>query len=130
MILNRREFFKRKNRPKIYNVYAQAVDRAYDLSERYQSKVIILRNRKREFSTGSHIWTLLDKTEKEFTSSFEHEAYLRCNSLKRNAFTVNIAEYDNIILDTQKLANAIGYISAVIDFVDYLDQKKLKVRAK
>lgn len=130
MLLKRREFFKHKNRPKIYSVYAQAVDRAYDLSERYLSKVTILRNRKREFITGSHIWALLDKTEKEFTSSFEHYAYLRCSGLKENAFTVNIAEYDHIILDAQKLANAIGNISAVLDLIDYLERNKLKVRAK
>lgn len=130
MVLTKREFFKRKNRQKVYSVYATAVDHAYDLSDRYQSKVNILRTRKRAFQTGSHIWTLIDKAEQDLTSSFEQCAYLRCANLKRNNFIVSPIEYDALVLDIQKLSLAIGSISGLLDVVDYLERNELKVRAK
>ena len=130
MILTKREFFKRKNHQKVYSVYTTAVDRAYDLSDRYQSKVNILRNRKRDFQTGSHIWTLIDKAEQDLTSSFEQCAYLRCANLKRNNFVVSPVEYDALVLDIQKLSLAIGSISGLLDVIDYLERNELKVRAK
>lgn len=130
MTLTKRKFFKRKNRTKIYNVYTTAIDRACELAERYQNKVTILRSRKNDFQTGSHIWSLLDRAEKEFTSTFEHYAYLRCANLKCSAFTVNLTEYDELVQDIQKLTNAIGNISALLEVIDYLERNELKVRAK
>lgn len=130
MVLTKREFFKRKNRKKVYDVYVDAVDRAYELSERYANKLSILRKRKDEYRTNSHIWAILNKTENDNASSFEYCAFLRCNNLKRNAFIVSIEEYDNIILDTQKLARAVGSIDGVLDFIDYLEHHNLVVRVR
>ncbi len=130
MNMTKREFFRRKNRASLYNIYENAISRAYDLSERYLTKVNILRNRKNDFQTGSHIWILLNNLEKDITSSFEYYACLRCNSLKQTAFKVNMKEYDEVILDTQKLANAIGKMETMLDIVDYMERNTLKMRAK
>ena len=124
------EFFKRKNRKQVYHVYEQTINYAYDLSERYANKLAILRNRKNDFMRSLHIWTMLDKVEKDVTSNFEFCAFSRCNNLKRTAFIVSLSEYSNIMLDIQKLAKAVGQIESALDFIDYLERNELKVRAK
>jgi hypothetical protein len=130
MIITKREFFKRKNRKCVYSIYESAVDRAYDLSERYATKLSILRKRKDEYRANSHIWKLLSNVENNNASSFEYCAFLRCNNLKRDAFVVTIDEYDKIILDIQKLACAIGNIECALDFVTTLEHDNLAVRIK
>lgn len=130
MIITKKEFFSRKNRKQIYQVYEKAVDYAYDLSERYANKLSVLRKRKDEYRTNSHIWKILSDVESSNSSSFEYCAFLRCNNLKRTAFVVSPAEYDNIVLDAQKLSRAIGKMESTIDFIDYLEHNNLVVRVK
>lgn len=130
MNLTERQFFARKNKDQIYNIYENTVGQAYELAERYAKKVELLRNRIRDFQTGSHIWYWLTEIEKNQTSSFEQCAYLRCVNLKRTSFIVSLNEYEATILDIQKLANSVGIISSALEFVDYLERNELKVRAK
>ena len=130
MNLTEKQFFTRKNKDQIYTIYENTVGQAYELAERYSKKVELLRNRIRDFQTGSNIWYWLTEIEKNQTSSFEQCAYLRCVNLKRTAFTVSLNEYEAITLDVQKLATSVGIISSALEFVDYLEQNELKVRAK
>lgn len=130
MNLTQKQFFARKNKNQIYTIYDDTVGQAYELAERYSKKVALLRNRIRDFQTGSHIWYWLTEIEKSQTSSFEQCAYLRCVNLKRTSFIVGLDEYKAITLDIQKLANSVGIISSALEFVDYLEQNELKVRAK
>lgn len=130
MNLTKKQFFARKNKNQIYTIYEDTIDQVYELAERYSKKVALLRNRIRDFQTGSHIWYWLTEIEKNQTSSFEQCAYLRCVSLKRTSFIVGLDEYEAITLDIQKLANSVGIISSALEFVDYLERNELKVRAK
>lgn len=130
MNLTEKQFFTRKNKDQIYTIYENTVGQAYELAERYSKKVELLRNRIRDFQTGSHIWYWLTEIEKNQTSSFEQCAYLRCVNLKRTSFIVSLNEYEATILDIQKLANSVGIISSALKFVDYLERNELKVRAK
>lgn len=130
MNLTKKQFFTRKNKNQIYTIYENTVGHAYELAERYSKKVELLRNRIRDFQTGSHIWYWLTEIEKDQTSSFEQCAYLRCVNLKRTSFTVSLNEYEAITSDIQKIANSVGIISSALDFVDYLERNELKVRAK
>ena len=130
MNLTKKQFSARKNKDQIYSIYEATIDQAYELAECYSKKVALLRNRIRDFQTGSHIWYWLTEIEKDQTSSFEQCAYLRCVNLKRTAFTVSLNEYEAITLDVQKLATSVGIISAALEFVNYLEQNELKVRAK
>lgn len=130
MNLTKKQFFTRKNKNQIYTIYEDAVSQAYELAEYYSKKVELLRNRIRDFQTGSHIWCWLTEIEKNQTSSFEKCAYLRCVNLKRTSFTVSLNEYEAIMLDIQKLATSVGIISSTLEFVDYLERNELKVRAK
>jgi hypothetical protein len=130
MNITKKEFFKHKNRKQVYAVYENTVNCAYDLSERYANKLSILRKRKDEYRANSHIWKILSDVESSNASFFESCAFLRCNNLKRSAFVVSLEEYDNIVLDTQKLAKAIGNIESTLDFVNYLEHNNLVVRVK
>lgn len=125
MLISRRKFFKRKNREKIYNIYY-----AYDLSETYERVLNNLRKTKDEYRCNYHIWKILSDVEYDTTTAFQSCSFLRCNNLKRAAFLVSLQEYDSIILDTQKLARAIGNIEKTLSFVDYLENNNLVVRAK
>lgn len=129
MNITRKEFFKRKNRKRIYMAYENTVNRAYDLSESYAAKLTTLRKRKDDYRANSHIWKILNKVEQDNSSSFESCAFLRCNNLKRTAFVVSLEEYDNISLDIQKLARAIGNMDGVLSFISHLEQNELGVRS-
>ena len=130
MNLTKREFFKRKNRNKVYSTYEDTINRAYDLSERYYNMVSILHSRIKGYRKDSYIWQLLNKVEHDHASLYDFCAFQRCNNIKRSAFIVNVNEYNEIILDTQKLARAIGAIDSTLEFVDYLERNELKVRVK
>jgi len=130
MLITKKEFFSRKNRKHVYSVYENAIDEAYELSERYSNKLNILRKRKDEYRTNSHIWKLLSKVESNNASSFESCAFLRCNNLKRTAFVVSPDEYNSVILDIQKLAKAVGNIDGILDFIDHLEHNNLVMRVK
>ena len=130
MLLSERKFFKRKNRKRLYSLYITDMERAEAIADKYKAKVDALRNRKSDFATGSYIWTFLDKVEKDFTSSFEHWAYVRCAGIMRESVVITPDDYDEVLLDIQKLSCAIGNITSALDFVDYLEYNKLKVRAK
>lgn len=128
MNLTKKEFFKRKNRKDIYKIYEDVIDRAYDVSEEFANKIRQLKGMKDEHRNNTYIWDILDMVEKDCTRSFEYEAFLRCNTLKKNAYIVSTAVYDTINLDIIKLSNAIGRIKETNNFIEYLKRNELGVR--
>jgi hypothetical protein len=130
MNLTKRQLFKRKNRSQLYTIYEDTITAAYEIAERYESELTTLRNRKADFRSNTHIWNILNGTELDNTRTFESCAYIKCCSLKRNAVTVTVSEYQSINDDIYMLSKAIGNIRAVLDFVNYIERKELTVRAK
>ena len=129
--MTKKEFFNRKNRNKIYNIYETIIWQAHSWSNEYDKHIKTLRALKDKYRTTEHIWELLDRVENDCGSNYELEAFCRCQQLTDDsAFKVDTVQYEIIQTDIMKFTTAIGKIKQVIDFIDYVEDKELTVRAK
>ena len=129
MNMTKREFFKRKNRGAVYGIYEDVVNRAFDVSEEYHNNIKMLRNYKSQFRMNTHMYEILERLEKDVTSSFEYCAYLRCQGLKADNYKVTPVIYDVIDMDIYKLAGATGKMRGVFYLIQYMESNELGIRS-
>lgn len=130
MNMTKSEFFKRKNRDKIYQIYKDVIYSAYEFSDKYYDCLNQIKAFKDKYRMNNYIWEMLDRVELDCSSNYEMDAYCRCQQLKEKAFYVNTVQYDVAQIDIVKFTKAIGKMEQLIDLITYLEDNELGVRSK
>ena len=134
MKMTQKEFFSKKNRGKIYNIYENVISQAHYWSDEYNKLIKTIRALKDKYRTTDHIWELLDRVENDCGSNYELEAFCRCQQLTDgssfSSIKVDPIDYDVLQIDIMKFAKAVGKMRQTMDFIQYLEEKDLSVRAK
>ena len=117
MNITKREFFKRKNRKQLYNIYDDVIKKSYELSNDYFNNLETLNEYKSEFRTNTYIWDMLEALEYNVT----HPAYLcsatRCQQIKSTACKVDTSTYAILIIDMNKLSAANGHMEELFNII-------------
>ena len=130
MNLTKRQFFKRKNRKHIYNIYRSTVDRAYELSQEYYNNVDYLQELKGKYRTNTYIWDILSNLEYNTTGAYHHCSATRCQHLKSTPYKVDVIAYDAVNTDIATLSAANGKMRGTFNIIEELEHQELTVRAK
>ena len=130
MNLTRRQFFKRKNRKYIYNIYQSTVDRAHEVSQEYYNNVERLQSFKNKYRTNTYIWEILSDLEYNTTGASYHCSGTRCQQVKSTPYKVDIQAYNVLINDIAKLSAANGKMRGTFNILEELEHQELTVRAK
>ena len=129
MNLTKREFFKRKNRKQLYNIYENAVENSYELSNDYFNNLETLNEYKSEFRNNTYIWDMLEAIEYNVTHSSHLCSATRCQQLKSTPYKVDALTYGILLKDINKLSAANGQMRGLFNILDYLKREELGIRS-
>lgn len=130
MNLTRKQFFKRKNRKHIYNIYESTIDTAYELSQEYYNNVDHLQELKGKYRTNTYIWDILSNLEYNSTGGIYHCSATRCQQIKSAPYTVTVNTYNVLVTDITKLSAANSKMSGTFNIIEDLEHQELTIRAK
>lgn len=130
MLIKKREFFNRKNKKRIYSIYEEVVDRAYELSQEYYNNMEYLQELKSKYRTNTYIWDILSSLEYNSTGASYHCSATRCQHLKSTPYKVDTTTYSVIITDITKLSAANGKMRGTFNIIEQLEHQELTIRAK
>lgn len=130
MLMTKKEFFKRKNKSKVYNQYDNMVSNLYETSNTYKRKVSNLRSLQQNYRTTEHIYNIITQVLNDVTSNFETCAYEVGTMCKNSNYKVDMELFTSLQYKIGILEASIARISTVETIVNYFERNELQVRSK
>lgn len=130
MLMTKKEFFKRKNRNKVYNQYDNMVSNLHEISNTYKNKVANLRALQQNYRTTEHIYNIITEVLNNVTTSYETCAYEVGTMCKDSNYKVDMDLFAFLQYKIGILEASIARISTVETIVNYFERNDLQVRSK
>ena len=130
MLMTKKEFFKRKNRNKVYNQYDCMVSNLYELSNTYKRKVMNLRALQQNYRTTEHIYNIITEILNDVTCSVETCAYEIGTMCRNSNYKIDMDLFTSLQYKIGILEASIARISTVETIVNYFERNELQVRSK
>lgn len=130
MLMTKKEFFKRKNRIRVYNQYDNMVSNLHETSDTYRKRLILLRHLQAQYRNTEHIYNIITQVLSDVTSSYETCAYEIGTMCKNSNYKVDMQLFDSLQYKIGILEASIAKMSTVENIIHYFESNELQIRSK